>query len=294
MFRFIFRQRRRILTGGLFSFLSMLLAFSEAPEFYLYGVGSTAMAWVIFILAISIMTLGMMVVFALFIALFKRWRFLVELIPVFTFLVALFEPVYDTLPVPGAVGPFAWFAGWMLFFTFVYGTGLDDYRSKLAWRSRRTVSVAMAPEALWPRLETAVGRENEHWTPILHEVRATEDPRTFDVLYKMGPSIFQHQTQTVLARDENVHFRYHFTGDTAPGNSALADGIFDIRLEPKGESETRLTLEMDQQAMLPRDALSVWFDDLLGDQLDSLRARLAGKRDWSVTGLMHREIMKLS
>lgn len=295
MFRLMYRQRRRILIGGLFTGLTMLLAFQDLPEFHLHSSNTPLKTWAIFILTLTIMTAAIMMIYAVFIAFFKRWRFLVELLPVFWFLVTVLEPVHSALPLPEYLKPFLWFAGWMLFYTMVYGTGLDDYRSKFSWRSRRSVVLPMAPEDVWPKLAVAEGCEDQNWEPIIHEVRQAESqPDVFDVQYKMGPSIFQHQTQTVLAKDENTHFRYRFQGDTAPGNSGLSDGVFDIRLEPRGEESTRLTLEMSQKEMLPRVALLVWFDDLLGDKVDGFRARLAGKRDWSVTGLTHREILRLS
>lgn len=67
-----------------------------------------------------------------------------------------------------------------------------------------------------------------------------------------------------------------------------------MKLDEVAPDKTRVQLSQTQDAMLPRVALQCWFDDLLGDQLDSLRARISDRRDWSITGLCHREILDLS
>ena len=294
MFRFIYRQRRRLLVGGLFTWLSLFVWMIQQEQFAAVRADAERFFWLSLVLATLIFALVAMAVYAVFIAIFRRWRHLVELLPTYFFISISAAPAVTALGLPDMVLPFAWFAGWMLFWTLTYGNGLDRFRASLSWRSRRSTNLPLPPGAVWRKFETRADMAKDHWSPLVHSARAIQDaPGRFEVEYRLGPSIFQHQVQTVLNSDPGRHFRYHFAGDVTAANRGLADGIFDVRVAP-AEEGSRIDVEQTQEAMLPRLALQMWFDDILGDQLDNLWARLAGRRDWSITGLVCDEILGLS
>ncbi|MDQ2088397.1 SRPBCC family protein [Marimonas arenosa] len=300
MFRLIYRQRRRLLFGWFFFLLTVFTMFFHSNGHDLASVEPSRLLWglpLLFAAGLA-MTGAVFAVIALLVAVMPRWRHIVELTFVMVFLevaLGLSPRIAALLGLPPGYSGFVWFFIFVALFSVTYGVALDRFRFALAWRSTRIAKLPLPPEEVWKSFAIRDHGPEGHWAPLLHRVEPhPDDPDTLDVLYKLGPSTYEHQTQQVLESTAPTRYRYRFFGDTASPNRALTTGEFEVQIAPDGAGGSHVTVSERHDAMLPRDALNLWFDDFLGDTLDAIRARTLGKRDWSIRGLAWRKILSLS
>lgn len=298
MFRYVYRQRRRLLFGCFFFLLTAMTQFIQADTLPYDAFGGPVQFWVLFIIAGIILGLAFLAAAALLITLMPRWRQLVELATFMAFIETAVIPSHKIaalLGLPDAASIVIWFAVFATLFSVTYGVALDRFHIALDGRSTRRFRSKLPPDELWPAFATLDGGTEAHWDPLLHQIDPDEDDAdTFDALYTLGPSVYLHQTHTVLEHEAPHHYRYHFFGEASPSNRSLTEGVFDVRIEPDAKGGSRIEVTEERISMLPRDAVAMWFDDLLGDALDGFSARRRGKRDWSITGLAQRKILSLS
>ena len=294
MFRYLYRQRRRLLFTAFFGTLAvMTLALSRAGGL----TEMTASPWVLAIaiiaislaLAVSIIAAG-----AVALLLVPSWRQLLEMtafnVFIYSVLSALVPSLFD-VPFLGTILPFVL---WMTLYAMIYGELLDRFRIWLDHFETRSFFSEKPAEQLWKELVPGAGSVADHWDALLHELEQDlDDPDSYDVKYTHGASLYEHQTMTFLETDAPTYAKYYHVGQVDPSNQSLVEGTYEIRITPReGTMGCEVVLSSRMNAMLPRVALGAWFDDALGDRTDHLRARDTGKRDWSMTGLYRRRVMK--
>lgn len=296
MFRFLYRQRRRLLFGGFFAALGAFLFLSSNLAHLDVGV-----PWITVVaigLTILICAMVYMAIAAVYITLFPRWRQLVELFPLGFLLNSLAGMAFPTLLGPESetvLGSLSFFAIWMLLYSLTYGTLLDRFPITLDWTSQRSFTSDRSAEALWAELVPGEAPPEAHWDKLLREFEADpEDPDSYELSYTHGVGLFQQQTITFLERTPHTFAKYYFVSDVDPRNKALTEGTHSVRIDPRPDGSNRVTLHEENSALLPRVALLMWFDDALGDCTDHIRAGHAGKRDWSMSGLYRRSVLALS
>lgn len=286
MFRLIFRQRRRILFGAFMFALAIVL--------YLPGLFSAG-AWLFGGLTVMIVALLYCLCAILWILLFPDWRTLVEQLAVFVFVYAVFEaiwPEYYFVPVIGSFIPIAVnFALLMV----IYGTTLDRFPLRLGIHQTRHFMSSKSPEILWEDLVPHPELIDTHWDNLLVDVVPLEDDEDTQIAtYHHGASIFQKQRQTRLEEQFPTRAKYRYEGIVSEKSAAITSGMFTIELSPQADGQTRVSLTHTHDALLPRNALLMWFDDVLGDETDHHRASERDKHDWSMTHRYRRKVQALS
>lgn len=295
MFRYLYRQRRRLLFAAFFAILMTVMflvqnrdAFAERMD------GRAALIIALAALAVGLATL---LIGALFITVFPRWRYLLELMAISLFLQAVLAQIAPDqfgFGASGIVPALLPLATTMLTWTLMYGQLLDRFPMWVRWSTRRHYASPRSKEDMWHSLVPGKAPPDAHWDPLLQDLKPTpEEPDSVDVLYAHGHSLFEHQTITYLVDQPFTHCRYYFQGEVNPANRDLTDGIHDIQIAPQATG-CRVTITHTRNALLPRIGLQMWFDDIIGDQCDYLRSRDRGARDWSVTGKYRRNVLRLS
>jgi len=236
MVRLIYRQRRRILFGALFLTLAICVNFVTTSDYWLHNTAPLRIKFSVLAILMGLVAGVVASVLVVFIGAFPRWRTLVELVALYTFLrsiAALAFPGYVSSLEnihPGVVNVAVGLCGWILFKKATYGDGLARLNTRFGLRSERFVTVAGTPDEVWRRLAEGA--------PLPGATRVVP----------------------------------------------LPEGRLEVSVEPLAEARSRVRLVAETRSHLPRAAFQAWFDDQSGDLLDGLRARMAGKRDWSVSG----------
>ncbi|WP_370401251.1 hypothetical protein [Sulfitobacter sp. JB4-11] len=296
MLRHIFRQRRRLLFGCLFFWLT--LAPTLVRDLSAEAWNQTGPAWILpvtLFLTFVIVTACFFVVVGLFVLLLPKLRILVETVFVIIFLNTVLPGLLPGLyasPLMSGVLQMACAIGVFILF---YGEFMDRFRFWLDHTSERHFISPKSAEELWAELVPGASPVQGHWDSRLHAVLPVDgEPDAFEVQYSHGASLYEHQTMTFLERDAPLHARYHHVGEVDPRNRSLLEGTFSIRITPLESGGCRVTLIATRQLLLLRAALLMWFDDHLGDQADHLYARHRGYRDWTTTGTAMRSAGKLA
>ena len=300
MFRTMYRQRRRALFGSFFYLLMLgTMFFSDPPEWYAIG-WNPVVVWGVIVVCFAVVGICATFVFALFATLLPRWRCVIELVAFVSFLELAFrELVFDyrslfvALDVQWAAA-FAMFGLFILCFKFTYGNGLDRFTRLFVGKARGSAVVMGTPEEIWERIIAANDIPADHIEPNLKSVeKIAEADGALRVIYNFGASTFLAQTHRVLQSNRPNRYVYAYEGDASDRNGVGA-GQFEVTITPEWTDRCRVDIMLRSGGMYPRQALITWFDDTVGDLLDSFRARRAGKRDWSVFGLSLKDIAATS
>jgi hypothetical protein len=295
MFRLIYRQRRRLILGAFFATLGLMMMALDKGALDLITDHPAWIAPVTIVLTALIVMACTVAVGAMVILLLPNWRYLLEMMGITIFVNAAFNtflPSVFDIPVIGGFVPFILA---MFVFALMYGEMLDRFRLWLDYRSVRSFVSPKSADALWAELVPGEAPVAAHWDSLLYSLEPDpEDPDTFQVQYNHGISFFEHQTMTFLEKDAPFHAKYHHVGEVNPNNRSLVEGTYEVRIIPRDSGGCKVTIRDCRDLMLHRAALAAWFDDTLGDQVDHLRARHKGRRDWSLTGRIRRKIGQLS
>lgn len=295
MLRRVYRQRRRILFGAALLVLTLLISDIRQPEGLSIFAGlGPEMRVVLVMLLLGFFS----AVAALFIALVPGLRPMIEV----TGLAAL---MYTALMMvlPQALGPMMWQTGYAtvaLFMLYIvaymtlYGATMDYLPVWFAAETKHGFRTSASPETVWRALVPVPGDEAAHWTGTLETVAPLPDePDSVELRYSLGKGLYEVQTLTFLERKRPFRCRYYFIAEASATNAQFSEGEYCIEIAPQPGGGSSVETELAHSAMHLRLALMMWFDDVAGDQADSLRARLEGLPDWSVTGAFNAQIARL-
>lgn len=305
MLRLIYRQRRRLIVGGFFGTLGLMMMVMD--QFHVIGLSgeglsgeglSSEPAWIVaatLILTAILVWIGFMLAGAVIVLLLPNWRFMVEMIGIVIFANAAMNALFPWVYHIPFIGPLAPFILSMSFFALMYGELLDRFRLWLDYREQRSFVSPKSAQELWAELVPGAAPIEHHWDSLLYSMEPDpDDPDAYQVQYNHGVSLYEHQTMTFLQKDSPHYAKYHHVGEVDPKNRHLVEGTYEIRITPRAKGGCTVTFSDCRSLMLHRLALTVWFDDYLGDQTDHLRARHRGRSDWSLAGRLRRKIGQLS
>lgn len=296
MLKFIYRQRRRLLFGGLFATLSVIVFLSANLMYFDTGVPwfSIAALW------ITALVCGLiyMAVGAIYITLFRRWRQLVEMVPLILFINSLLGQILQSwfgVDTTGTLSSVGYFAICMLLYSLIYGPLLDRFPLFLSWEARSSFTSPRTADQLWSELVPGAAPTDQHWDKLLHDFEPDpEDGDSLELTYTHGHSFYQHQTITFLEYEEGHRARYYFVGDVDPKNQSLTEGTYALEITPAPSGGCRIQICETHTALLPRVGIMMWFDDALADSVDHIAAQHNDKRDWSISGLYRRTVLPLA
>jgi len=182
---------------------------------------------------------------------------------------------------------------------FVIATALDrnclDYlglRAPLKSVVRSTVRAT--PEAIWAAMapdESAMSAERRK---LLMRIAARPDiaPDLVEVHYKTAnaKTQVQHHAREVWAYP--LHFRYRFAPADGCDAGGTRRGRIDMQCSPRSDGRTEVTLTQDYHSLSLGAWLMLWLDDTGRAEMDSLKARVEGRRDWSTQGWAMRQVAR--
>ncbi|MEL7026677.1 MAG: hypothetical protein AAGO57_05530 [Pseudomonadota bacterium] len=281
----IYLQRRRLLFGMFFFFLSGLLDFGR------HG------GW-----DIPIYVIGLSIVFALItgaiaaalIPLFPAYRQTFEIAAVSFLGIRLYEAsglggeffyAFD-----GAWGVVAICLGFTVLHHAIYGLWWAKTPIRLSWTGKsQFITKAPVPD-VWARLVPAQDRPEDYYSGTLHEFRPVEDADFTHLLRtRMGGPQFIEQLVTVTRNDPGTTFAYDFDAEVSDRNRALNTGTWRIDLTDLANG-TRVEVVEDVLATTPANALLFWFDDLGGQVAVSMQRTLEDRRDPTILGWWRRQV----
>jgi len=276
----IYRQRRRIVTCAALFTLSALISSGGDQS----GLGHLHV-WV-FPTSLAIMFAVIAFCLALLIWLLPALRSLWEVLALFT----LFEAIMirlapdlnamlddTTLRLTAAAGIIA------LIHLALYGRLLDRVPALFSFGARSQVTINARPHQVWNAVVPQQATKAHFWGGKHYDV--IPDPDEGDTVHlrcAVAPGRYESQSVTFVERERPYRCRYYFMTEDGALPEDLSEGIYDFKITPKG-ARTRLDMSLFRTGTRLREMLSMWFDDALGLQIDSLKARLEGKprpREW--------------
>ncbi|EPX79964.1 hypothetical protein [Litoreibacter arenae] len=288
-FATLLRQRRRLFVGLLLGWF-FILSHSE----YLF---TGAPMWAV-VLTLLIMAPVFLLPMVAFIMLLPSMRTIVEVLAVnaalnFALRAAL-PGVFELFDAYG-MGIVLWLAIFLTVNFSMYGTLLDGLPGWFSYTGRAGFRTKAAASDIFAAFIPAEGHEGSYRCGTLQYLGPDpDDPESYNVRYAVGEGLFEMQKITPLEDFEAPYrARYYFIGDVTAQNAAFAEGVFDLTITEL-ENDTRSVRVIEEHpALRLRTALFLWFDDHTGDVVNSVRAQVEGKRDFSYTGRFWRKQAKL-
>lgn len=295
MFRAIYRQRRRVMVSTFFFLLAIFLVLEDKIRATLQGENWAygALYTLFFFSFVGLVIGGVVAVVTTFLPFIRR---MAEVSAVFVFLATVsyqLIPSEFTSQHPGLLSLLYVVMSFSLLH-LMYDRGLDRFPIRLISPSIRSFTSPRSAEQLWIELVPGVGDPEQFWQTNLSDITPTpEHPTTWKARFAVGGGAFVHRLFKIESMEFPHHCRYRYEDEVSPQNLPVNAGTVTITLTPS-KNGTRVTFEDTPDAQLPRHALEDWMDDILGDEMDFIRARHLGKWDWTKTGREFRLAARLS
>jgi hypothetical protein len=165
----------------------------------------------------------------------------------------------------------------------LYGTWWDKTGLRVGLRSRARARLAAPPHRVWHAIVPGEGHPDDDLSGTLVDFDTDpEDDLTLYLRHILPNGTVEETTVTFLDRIAPKQCAYLLERPSGRGSDETE---VRLHLEPAGPDGTMIRLAHSQSRLQPGLALRRWFDDTAGDTLDSLRAHLGGKPDWSIKPL---------
>ena len=171
-------------------------------------------------------------------------------------------------------------AGTAAAYAVLYMPLLDRAPFRLRLRSRKTFDVALDQRTTWQKLIPGQGHPAAYWTGTMRQVRADpHDDGTLYITYQDEDGAIEEVTITFLHLVPYTSARFLIENDT---DLAGEEVILSYHLAPGQGDETTITSDMRVSGLPLRHAAERFFDDVLGDELDSFATMTSCRRSWKV------------
>lgn len=276
----IARQYRRFIVASLifsaFAAIGTILGHIEIPQDLRHPVIGP-LTWVILL----ILVIGLPIMLATLIL--PGFLPLIELWLVTLLLLALISPILTNANTPGWVHCVIFLGVFLVVERMIYGPWLSGL-----WRRDITPKTAYltlpgAPEDIWPRLCPTPGQIDLFYWPgatILPKPEGAVGDFVLS-LPRRGVAKDDLAAITIEAETYPTHLRYT---TTPMSGSPTPPTVIDIRLTKLDEGRSRLTYSQSFEDVPMGQRLFFYLAHNSGDTLASIRARLSGRRDWSLQG----------
>jgi len=165
-----------------------------------------------------------------------------------------------------------------LAYIVLYSRLLDQCGVRIGLHSKKTFDVNLDRRTTWNKLIPGQGHPAAYWTGSM--LSARPDPQDEDTLYvtfQTNTAEKEEITITYLAMKPHVSAKYLIERDTLLAGEEL---IMTYRLEVVADEATRIHSDMHVSGLPIRHAVERFFDDVLGDELDSFATMTSCKRIW--------------
>lgn len=163
-------------------------------------------------------------------------------------------------------------------YVLMYTPLLDRLPFRLGMRSRKTFTVTLDRRTAWNKLIPGQGHPAAYWTGTMMSARADEhDDDTLYITFKNGTAPTEEVTVTYLALTPHSHAQYLLERDTLLAGEEI---VMDYTLRDTAAGGTQILSDMRVSGLPIRHAVERFFDDVLGDELDSFATMKSCKRTW--------------
>ena len=246
----LMRQRRRIAFAVLFTQLASLWLWPG-------------------VVMIGVMALCVMVVAVIVIVAAKDLRQSVECGAVGFYAAAMMPPV---LMVPMFI------AATVLTYAIFYTSFLDRLPVRIGLRSQKRFHAPFDRRTTWAKVVPGQGHAAAHWTGTMMSARAdSDDDNTLYLTFEGDRNQIEHATLTYLTLNPHFNASYLLERDSHIEGEEI---IMSYTFAKAGPERTTILSEMQVSGLPIRVALLRYFDDVLGDELDSFARMSDCHRAW--------------
>lgn len=289
MFRLIYRQRRRILFGMLFAALYALRFVVDAgmmpdPAFPFWF---NMIAVTLFALAVAGIYGALSLIVILVFPFLRAW---VNMLPFYLFCAGGISSVLA--PRLGEMtGTLVFFVVLGLLSYALEGPLLDRFRLRFRTRERVSLPIKAPRRDIWQTMAPTHDALAHHFDPRLTHVTVDPDePNRWTVNYLYPDGLQRPQDWRVRHHKPEDRLLYDSRYSARKSELDMFDATAELTLSEAPQGKTRITWSRSFATLTPREAIALWFDDDLGSQADHVRAKLEGRRDWSLAGRYFRKV----
>jgi hypothetical protein len=247
----LMRQRRRIAFAVLFSQLASLWIWPGVPM-------------------IGIMAICVLVVSVLIVVAAKSLRQSVECGAVGFYAAAMMPPI---LMVPMFLAVSA------LTFGIFYTHFLDRFPVRIGLRSRKRFHAPFDLQTTWAKIVPGQGHVAAHWTGTMISAQEDEDDEnTLYLMFNDADNAIEEVTLTYLTLNPHFTASYLLERDSKIAGEEI---IMSYKFAKAGLEKTTIISDMRVSGLPIRLAMMRYFDDVLGDELDSFATMVDCHRAWS-------------
>jgi len=173
-----------------------------------------------------------------------------------------------------------------------------SWTSRLSFRGSLSGSYSFTSkrdaETLWPFICPKPATLDQFWDGQLLEISTVDNrPNQRVAKYAIGGAAMELQDHEIITEKPNQAYAYQFQSHVPPNARVKPHGSVAVTLSHLNDKGCiRLTLDFYEGGMPLNTLFLSWLDDRPRDLLHSMRARDAGKRDFSIRGRAMREHLK--
>jgi hypothetical protein len=246
----LMRQRRRIAFAVLFTQLASLWIW--------HG-----------IVMIAIMALCVMAVSIIVVHFAKDLRQSVECGAVGFYAAAMMPPIL-MIPMFVAIS--------VLTYGIFYTSFLDRLPGRIGLRSRKRFHAPFDRRTTWAKVVPGQGHSAAHWTgTMISAVKDADDDNTLYLKYEGAANQIEYTTLTYLTLNPFFTASYLIERDTHVAGEEI---VLSYTFAKAGNEKTTILSDMQVSGLPIRLALLRFFDDVLGDELDSFATMSDCQRSW--------------
>jgi hypothetical protein len=172
----------------------------------------------------------------------------------------------------------AFIAATLIAYALLYSPILDQLPFRIGMRSKKTFQVATDRRTTWSKLIPGQGHPAAYWTGTMLAVRTdAHDDDTLYITFENGTAPLEEITVTYLDLAPHHKASYLVEKDTLLAGEEI---IMTYTLEEMDNKSTAITSQMRVSGLPIRHAVVRFFDDVLGDELDSFATMTSCKRTW--------------
>ena len=276
MFRIIYRQRRRILLTASLCTMAILVGLTTLNPL------SSATPAHELVLTFGIFFCVIAVAVSIFVLILPQIRNVWEMLAAYTFFETSFiaaAPELNAFLAETGFRSLVSLLAWGLLYMTFYGPLLDRLPSWFSLWSRQRITVNATPQAVWNALIPRAADEEGYWSG--EKSFETDDlldgeDETNNAAHRPAPPgrLFANQAVSFVERSHPRHCRYYLLGEPYGPKGETSEGIFEMRINPDGPGRSHVDVYLFRSATRIREAMTLWFDDAVGDQADGIRRAL--------------------
>jgi hypothetical protein len=247
----VMRQRRRIAFAVLFTQLASLWIW---PGIVMTGV----------------MAICVLVVSVLIVSIASNLRQSVECGAIGFYAAAMMPPIL-MIPMFIAIS--------VLTYGIFYTHFLDRLPVRIGLRSRKRFHAPYDRRTTWAKVVPGQGHVAAHWTGTMIAAKTdADDENTLYLQFKDADNTFEHITLTYLSLHPHFAATYLLERDSEIGGEEI---MMSYKFAKAGREKTTIVSDMRVSGLPVRLAMTRYFDDVLGDELDSFATMVDCHRAWT-------------